>query len=139
MINLDLALIIAVAVFFLLMLRTLNSILFKPMVKHLDARAKSLEENQLNASHSSGDANELILESKKILDDAKHEAHKYLDLEIQKQKEENTSLLNKVKSEIVEEVKAFHKGLEIEEEKVKQVIADNSGDITSSIKQKLAV
>jgi F0F1-type ATP synthase membrane subunit b/b' len=139
MINLDLALIITVAVLFLFMIRALNGMLFKPMVKHMDARKKSLSENQLNASQSSGDANELIQEGKKVLDDGKHEAHKYLETEIAKQKEENAVLLNKVKMEIEEELKSFRQDLELEEEKVKQVIANDRASLTEAIKIKLAV
>ena len=139
MINLDLVLILTVAVLFLFMIRALNSMLFKPMVKHMDARKQSLSENQSNASQSSGDANELIAEAKKILDDAKHEAHNYLEAEIAKQKEENTVLLNKVKAEIEEEIKTFHENLKVEEEKVKQTIADSSEELTGAIKAKLTV
>lgn len=139
MINLDPLLILTVAVLFLLMMRALNGMLFKPMVKHMDARKQSLSENQSNASQSSGDASELIAEAKKILDDARHEAHNYLEDEISKQKEENSVLLNKVKTEIEEEIKSFHEDLKVEEEKVKQVIAESSEELTSAIKAKLTV
>ena len=139
MINLDLALIIAVVVLFLFMLKALDNMLFKPVLRHMDARAKSLKENQISASQSSGDADELVLEAKKVLDDARHEVHKYLEDEIAKQKDENSKILNKRRAEIEEEIKAFHKVLEEEKERVKQVIVDNTADFTGAIKTKLAV
>lgn len=139
MINLDLALMITVAVIFLFMLSALNKMLFKPMLRHMDAREKSLKENQANASQSSGDASELAVEAMKILDDAKHEAHKYLEEEMDKQKEENSKLLNNRKAEIEEEIQAFHKELEVEKEKAQQVLANDAADLTAAIKSKFAV
>jgi len=139
MINPDHWLMISVAVLFLFLLGSLNKILFKPMSKHIDARKKSLKENQNSASQSSGDAAEFDEEAAKILAEAKKQAHSNIEEVVSLQKKENESLLNVERGKVEEEMKSFLQTLEAEKEEIKKVIADNAEVFKSGIKAKLTV
>lgn len=139
MINLSLGLMITVAVLFLFLLSSLNSMLFKPMTKHLDARNKSLKENQNSASQSSGDAAGFDEEAAKVLAEAKKQAHSNIEEVVSLQKKENEDLLNVERGKIEGEMNAFLKALESEKEEIKKAIAENTEVFKSGIKAKLTV
>ncbi len=139
MINLDPWLMISVAVLFLFLLSSLNSLLFKPMVKHMDRRKQNLKENQMSANQSSGDAAGFEEEAAKVLAEAKKQAQSIIDEVITLQKKENSDLIDIEKRKVEEEMNSFLKSLEADKEEIKKAIVDNTDSFKSGIKAKLTV
>ena len=107
MLDINPLLLLTVGSVFLLIIFILNSILFKPLLKHIDERENQLKEDLLNASSSTSDIDSIMQEANDIVADAKKEARLILEKTYKDIEVESTAKINIVKNNIDSKYKSF--------------------------------
>ncbi|MGP1560760.1 MAG: F0F1 ATP synthase subunit B family protein [Helicobacteraceae bacterium] len=137
MIDLDPVLMISVFALFVFMLFSLNSIYFKPVLKHIDARNASLKQSQEYAAKTMSDAGLAEQECENILKEAKKEAGLHIGNVIKEEKAKNERLLNEEKEKLKAQTKLFQEDLEKEKKAIEKLLQENSDLLKEAIKSKM--
>ena len=138
MIDISWQLLLTEAGIFLLLLWLLNTMLFKPLVKHMDDRKKSIKDNMESVNDNSSEATGLLDEAAAIVSAAKKEAHDAREKLIGEARELSESRLTLEREKNEKELEAFFETLGKEREELKNTLLGQAPLFKEAIKAKLA-
>ncbi|NWF65982.1 MAG: F0F1 ATP synthase subunit B' [Campylobacterales bacterium] len=138
MLDIQLPLLLASAVIFLIVMVLLNSILYKPLLNFMSNRDSSIKKDLENANQNSADVDKMHQEAKTIIANARAEAAKI----IEKAKEEaNLNADNKIslkKKELEKSYSEFVVALATEQKELKNALMSQVPLYRESLKAKFA-
>lgn len=138
MIVFSLPLMVTFFALFMFLLMYLNATLFKPMLKHLDARKDELLKDQGGADGDNEMAAKLREEARAVIAKAKDEASKIKDSAVATAKDEVEKELNSLREKIAEEVAQFEKNLVEEESSLRSALLGQAPLFKERLKVKIA-
>lgn len=137
MLEINVWLMLSVAVIFLITMFLLNQWLFKPLIAFMEEREAKLNEQLKMINSNSVDTEKLEKEIEEILTNAKREAAKIREeakakalAEIQELKNKKQAEIEKAKSKLAEEIEA-------EKQRILSELSKESSEIKSIIENKL--
>jgi F-type H+-transporting ATPase subunit b len=137
MLEINVWLMLSVAVIFLITMFLLNQWLFKPLIAFMEEREAKLNEQLKMINSNSADTEKLEKEIEEILTNAKREAAKIREeakakalAEIQELKNKKQAEIEKAKSKLAEEIEA-------EKQRILSELSKESSEIKSIIENKL--
>jgi F-type H+-transporting ATPase subunit b len=137
MIDLDLSLILTVAVLFLLLLSIVNKSLLKPLVKHIDDRNESVKNGLAKASENTQEIAKLKEEAIQIINIAKKEASNSRSEKLGAAKDKLAKQIEAKKADIEAELNEFYSKLSSEQEALKSTLLGQAPLFKESLKAKL--
>lgn len=138
MLEFDPKLIIFTAALFLLLIAILNKILYKPMLNFMDARDKSIKNNEEKAGQNSNDVDKFIAQANEILVNAKNEANLLKKTAYNDAKNASEIELNKKKAKLEAEFNEFCANLDKEKDEFGAEILANFGEFQNSLNKKIS-
>lgn len=138
MIDLDLSLMLLVFVVFMFLMFSLNVVLFRPILKHMDARDKSLEQNEIFAIESEKMSSGFDEEKRRILNLAKQQAKEHIEEVLDKQKIQNEEDLKKERLALDKQMRIFLTSLEEEKKVLRKDIQSHAKDFQDNFLSKLS-
>lgn len=139
MIDFSLELMGTIAAVFFLLLLFLNTTFFQPMLRHLDARKDHLQKDQGSADEDNEEAGRLKDEAAALLARAKQEAHRIKEEALNAAKAQVENRLNAEREKIASEVALFEKGLQSEEDALKNALLGQAPLFKERLKAKFVV
>ena len=137
MLELNIWLMLSVAVIFLVTLVLLNQWLFKPLIAFMEEREAKLNEQLKMINLNTDETEKLEKEIAEILKNAKHEAAKIREEAKAKALEEAQELKNKKQAEIEEAKNKLAEEIKQEKERILNELNKESDEIKSLLKNKL--
>jgi F-type H+-transporting ATPase subunit b len=137
MLDINLWLMVSVAVIFLVTMMLLNQWLFKPIIAFMEEREAKLEEQMKMINANSHDSEELEKEIEELLRNAKHEAAKIREEAKAKALAEIQELKEKKQAEIEDAKAKLAKEIEAEKERILNELSKESNVIKSMIENKI--
>jgi len=137
MLELNIWLMVSVAVIFLITLVLLNQWLFKPLISFMEEREKKLNEQMKMINSNTDETEKLEKEIAKILKDAKHEAAKIREEAKTKALKEMQELKSKKQAEIEEAKVKLAEEINAEKEKILKELSKESNSIKLMLENKL--
>jgi F-type H+-transporting ATPase subunit b len=122
---------------FLVMLFTLNSIVFKPLLKFMEDRDNSITSDLNNANKNSSSIEELKEEATKIILAAKIEANKIREASLDEAKVLLDQKLKQRQEEISKEYSEFKKSVELVGDELKTSLMANKSAFDAMLKNKI--
>ncbi len=138
MLDISPVLLLSSAVLFLLVLARLNSCLFKPLLKHMDDRAESIQRDLENAKSNTADVDGMLAEANDVIAAAKKEAAAIREKAYNEAKEVAEGKLAAAKSDVEAKYEAFTKELEAETASLKDSLVATMPQFNESLKAKLS-
>ena len=138
MLDLHLSLMIVVLVIFFLLLVQLNNRLYEPLLRFMDRRKETIAKDLKEASSLGSDAEELLVEAKANIDEAKSKAAKLKQEVIEECKAKNLKAYEAKQEELAKEYEEFLSKLEEEKEALKSAILSELPLIKNSLKAKFS-
>ncbi len=138
MLDIDPSLMLFMLIAILVLIFTLNRILFSPLVSFMDQRDSSIK-SELEASKSIGlDSDDLKAKAEQIIEDAKHEAQSIRQKAIEETKTLAMSKIVDKQKKLDKDYKAFITKLAKENESLKSSLLEQIPLFKETIKTKLA-
>jgi F-type H+-transporting ATPase subunit b len=125
-----------VLLIFLFLLYQLTNKLYQPLLEFMDSRDKAIATDLKLAENLGSNADELLKEADKILNDAKLKATKKRQEAIESFKTRNADSLSKKQKELENEYKIFEKELSKKREELRNSILSQMPLIKESLKAK---
>ena len=138
MLDLHLSLMIVVLVIFFLLLVQLNNRLYEPLLRFMDRRKETIAKDLKEASSLGSDAEELLVEAKANIDEAKSKAAKLKQEVVEECKTKNLTAYEAKQEELAKEYEEFLSKLEDEKETLKSAILSELPLIKNSLKAKFS-
>jgi len=130
-------LVLAIAGIFLIMLVTLNTIVYKPLIKFMRDRDGSILNDLKNAHNNSDNIDELKLEAEKIISNAKAEANTIREKATNEAKELSEQKINQKNLELEEEMASFRLALAKSKTELKDSLLSQSSIFKDALKIKI--
>ena len=137
MLDISPALLLITASVFLVLLVTLNKILYRPLLEFMQNRNDSIAADYENAGKNSSDVAAFHDEAERIIREAKAEAGTIRAQAIEAAKSNSTKKVDQRKAELEEEYLAFLEGLEAERTEFKSVLLSQMPQYREGVKAKL--
>ena len=137
MLDVSINLVLISAGIFLVMLFTLNSIVFKPLLRFMEDRDNSITNDLNNANKNSSSIEELKEEATKIILAAKVEANKIREASLDEAKVLLDQKLKQRQEEISKEYSEFKKSLEVVGDELKSSLMANKSAFDTMLKNKI--
>lgn len=138
MLDISPVLLLSSGIVFLLVLIGLNSILFKPLLKHMDERSESIKSDLENAKSNTADVDGMLAEANDVIAEAKKEAAAVREKAFNEAKEIADAKLETAKSEVEEKYADFTKELQEEATALKNTLVATMPQFNESLKAKLS-
>lgn len=138
MLDIDPVLLVSSAVLFLLVLARLNSCLYKPLIKHMDDRAKSIKSDIENAKSNNANLEGMLQEAKSVIAKAKSEAAAIREEAYNKAKAEATAKLLVAKDELDAKYVQFTTELTSEKQSLKDYLVANMPQFRNQLRLKIS-
>jgi F-type H+-transporting ATPase subunit b len=122
---------------FLVLVGILNGMFFKPIVKYLDNRKNTLQNDMQSASANLSDINMYDREANEAIVDAKKEANKVLESAIKEAKSIATAKIEAKKSELATLTDEFIKDLSKRENALRGQLSQEIPLYSNMVKEKL--
>ncbi len=120
MLQIDLPLLLITVVIFLGLIFVLNSILYKPLLKFIDDRNRSIKQDEDSVSKNANDASAYKAEIERIILDARAEANAKKQAALARAKEEAAKKIEAKKATIESEYEIFAAGLAAKKKRTKK-------------------
>ena len=137
MLDISPVLLLVSAIVFLLVLARLNSCLYKPLMKHMDERDKSIKNDLASVQGNSAEIEGMLSQANSLIAKAKVEAALTRDKASSEANKIAQSKLNGAKSDIEEKYNSFIKTLKVEKESLKQELSASMPLFKDSLKAKI--
>jgi F-type H+-transporting ATPase subunit b len=138
MLDIHVSLMLFVLVLFLTLLVVLNRMLYKPLIKFMDDRDKSIA-NDLNAARSlSGNSDALHAEAERNLDEARSKASEIRQKSIEEAKVLAESRADNKRIELDKEYSSFMENLQSEKESLRNSLLSQMPLFKESLKAKFS-
>jgi F-type H+-transporting ATPase subunit b len=137
MLNIDPNLVLASAGIFLVMLVTLNIIVYRPLIKFMQDRDISIDNDLKNATNNSDNVDELKLQAQQLLQEAKSNANQIREKAISEAKELSEEKINQKNIEIEEQMDSFRQTLSKTKLDLKESLLAQSMTFKDALKVKI--
>ena len=138
MLDINGGLLVASAVIFLIVLIILNRWLYKPLIKFMDDRDKSIKKDLENVTKNSGDVDEFYKQADNIVSKAKAEAHAIREKAINESKKLAEAKISSKKEELEKSYNEFITSLEEEKVGLKNSLLSQVPLFKESLKAKFS-
>lgn len=137
MLDISPILMLSSAIIFLVVLAILNSILFKPLLNHMDERTSQIKNDLEEAKSNSSDVDELLVEANEIISNAKREAATIREQAYREAKDSADVKLASEKLNFDTKVAEFKGSLQEEAKALKASLLSSMPQFNTSLKNKL--
>jgi F-type H+-transporting ATPase subunit b len=138
MLDLNPGLMLFVLVIFFSLLFLLNQMLYKPLLKFMDDRDKSIADDLKNAKEMAGNSGELNAKADAIIADAKAEANAVREKAVNEAKALAESKIESKNQELDTKYQAFEDKLSKERAELEKSLADSLPLFKESLKTKMS-
>jgi len=138
MLDISPVLLLSSGVLFLLVLVALNSILFKPLLKHMDERSESIKNDLENAKSNTADVDGMLADANDVIAAAKKEVAAIREKAFNEAKEAADAKLETAKLEVDNKYNNFTKELQEETTALKDTLVATMPQFNESLKAKLS-
>ena len=138
MLDISPVLLLSSGVLFLLVLVALNSILFKPLLKHMDERSESIKSDLENAKSNTADVDGMLAEANDVIAAAKKAAAAIREIAFNEAKEAADAKLETAKLDVDKKYADFTKELQEEATALKNTLVATMPQFNESLKAKLS-
>ncbi|AGZ82333.1 FoF1 ATP synthase subunit B' [Campylobacter fetus] len=133
MLQIDLPLLLITVVIFLGLIFVLNSILYKPLLKFIDDRNRSIKQDEDSVSKNANDASTYKAEIERIILDARAEANVKKQAALTRAKEEAAKKIEAKKATIESEYEIFAAGLAAKKSELKTMLLEKLPEFKNSL------
>lgn len=138
MLEIDLPLVILTAVVFLGLIVALNSILYKPLLKFIDARNEAIKSDEDSASKNTSDLGIHEAEIEQIILAARSEAGKIKQEAANVAKDSAAKILSQKRATLEADYEMFMQNLQTQKDEFKSNLATKLPELKIALKTKLA-
>lgn len=138
MLDINPVLLFSSAVLFLLVLARLNSCLYKPLIKHMDDRAKSIQNDIENAKSNNANLEGMLQEAKSVIARAKAEATAIREKAHNDAKMKAQVQLDAAKADLEARYIQFSTELESEKVRLREYLVNNIPSYQEQLRLKLS-
>ena len=138
MLDISPVLLLSSGVLFLLVLVALNSILFKPLLKHMDERSESIKSDLENAKSNTADVDGMLADANDVIAAAKKDAAAIREIAFNEAKEAADAKLETAKLDVDKKYIDFTKELQEEATALKNTLVATMPQFNESLKAKLS-
>ena len=122
---------------FILLVAVLSLILWKPMLKYLDERAKTIEDSLKIAEENRQRTEEIQIEHDKILQEARLKATEIVDKAMSSASNESRAHINEAKEQAHNIIESAKKEINMEAERIKQELRKEVASMTIDLAGKV--
>ena len=122
---------------FILLVAVLGTILWKPMLKFLDERARKIDESLKIAEENKRRAEEMQIEHDKILKEARAKATEIVDTAMSNASKESRDYINQSKEQAHNIIESAKKEIQMEAERIKQDLRKEVASMTIDLAGKV--
>ncbi|ABK82302.1 F0F1 ATP synthase subunit B' [Campylobacter fetus] len=133
MLQIDLPLLLITVVIFLGLIFVLNSILYKPLLKFIDDRNRSIKQDEDSVSKNANDASAYKAEIERIILDARAEANAKKQAALARAKEEAAKKIEAKKATIESEYEIFAAGLAAKKSELRNMLLEKLPEFKNSL------
>ncbi|EAJ5693594.1 F0F1 ATP synthase subunit B' [Campylobacter fetus] len=133
MLQIDLPLLLITVVIFLGLIFVLNSILYKPLLKFIDDRNRSIKQDEDSVSKNANDASAYKAEIERIILDARAEANAKKQTALARAKEEAAKKIEAKKATIESEYEIFAAGLAAKKSELRNMLLEKLPEFKNSL------
>ncbi|QQF52280.1 F0F1 ATP synthase subunit B' [Campylobacter fetus subsp. venerealis] len=133
MLQIDLPLLLITVVIFLGLIFVLNSILYKPLLKFIDDRNRSIKQDEDSVSKNANDASTYKAEIERIILDARAEANAKKQAALARAKEEAAKKIEAKKATIESEYEIFAAGLAAKKSELRNMLLEKLPEFKNSL------
>ncbi|WP_162167303.1 FoF1 ATP synthase subunit B' [Campylobacter fetus] len=133
MLKIDLPLLLITVVIFLGLIFVLNSILYKPLLKFIDDRNRSIKQDEDSVSKNANDASAYKAEIERIILDARAEANAKKQAALARAKEEAAKKIEAKKATIESEYEIFAAGLAAKKSELRNMLLEKLPEFKNSL------
>ncbi len=133
MLQIDLPLLLITVVIFLGLIFVLNSILYKPLLKFIDDRNRSIKQDKDSVSKNANDASAYKAEIERIILDARAEANAKKQAALARAKEEAAKKIEAKKATIESEYEIFAAGLAAKKSELRNMLLEKLPEFKNSL------
>ncbi len=137
MLDINIGLLLFVAVLFLSLIYILNKMLYVPLLAFMDKREETIKKDLSLAKEMGSDVDKALSEASQTILEAKAQAHKIREEALIKAKEKSQAKIDSLQKELEEKYEAFAKSLLDEKENLKKSIESKIPDYQNLIQSKL--
>jgi len=137
MLDISPVLLLSSSIIFLLVIATLNIILFKPLLKHMDERAAFIKKDLEDAKSNVADVDEFLIEANDIIAKAKREAAAIREQAYKEAKSSADVKLASARLNLEAKSVEFVKSLQEETNALKSSLLSSMPQFNESLKAKL--
>ena len=138
MLDISPILLLSSAIVFLIVLVRLNSCLYTPLLKHMDERTESINNDLELAKNNAANVDEMYTDASKIIANAKQEASSIRQSAYDEAKTIGTKKVNDFKSELEAKYNAFTKDLNEEANALKLSLVNELPVYKEQLKTKIS-
>ncbi|HDX6295692.1 TPA: F0F1 ATP synthase subunit B' [Campylobacter fetus subsp. venerealis] len=131
--QIDLPLLLITVVIFLGLIFVLNSILYKPLLKFIDDRNRSIKQDEDSVSKNANDASAYKAEIERIILDARAEANAKKQAALARAKEEAAKKIEAKKATIESEYEIFAAGLAAKKSELRNMLLEKLPEFKNSL------
>lgn len=137
MLEISPVLLLSTAIIFLLVIARLNSCLFKPLLKHMDERTASIQNDLEDAKSNGADVDGLLAQANETISKAKKEAAAIREQAYKEAKESADAKLESAKADLEAKSSEFANSLKEETKVLKDTLVATMPQYNESLKAKL--
>jgi len=137
MLDISPVLLLSSGIIFLLVIAALNSILFKPLLKHMDERAAFIKKDLEDAKSNVADVDEFLIEANDVIAKAKREAATIREQAYKEAKDSADVKLASARLNLEAKSANFAKSLQEETNALKSSLLSSMPQFNESLKAKL--
>jgi len=138
MLDISPVLLLSSGIIFLLVIAALNSILFKPLLKHMDERAAFIKKDLEDAKSNAADVDEFLIEANDVIAKAKREAATIREQAYKEAKDSADVKLASARLNLEAKSANFAKSLQEETNALKSSLLSSMPQFNESLKAKLS-
>jgi len=137
MLDLDISLMVVIAVIFLAVVARLNSCLYQPLLRHMDNREADITRKLKEVEKNSADVSSYYDEANKILAEAKKEASSLRQNAISEATSMGEAKFKEVQEKLEQRYQEFVQNLQKEKEELKVALIKNAPMFKEAISKKI--
>lgn len=138
MLDISPVILLGTSIIFLLVLARLNSCLYKPLLKHMDERAESIQKDLEAAKSNSADVDGLLSQANEIIANAKKEAAAIRELASTEAKKSADERIASAKADVEKKYLEFASDLETQKQSLKESLKSQLPQFKTSLQAKLS-
>lgn len=137
MLDISPILFLSVGVIFLIVLAILNSMLFKPLLKHMDDRTAQIKKDLEDAKSNGTNVDDLLESANNIIAQAKREAAKIREQAYLQASQEANVKLEDAKTSLETQYRDFTSDLQLQKESLEKSLIEQMPSFKESLKSKI--